>query len=109
MDKEDKKINEDSKNLVELLLPRLQLAHQTVDELVKVYKEYGKDFNMEKAYDQEIDELMKESDTRKQPNHPAGSRSNLPGQSTYGPESTGMKTAKLNTGMVTEKSVNIRR
>jgi len=109
MDKEDKKINEDSKNLVELLLPRLQLAHQTVDELVKVYKEYGKDFDMEKAYDQEIDEQMKESDTRKQSNHPAGSRSNLPGQSIKGgPESTGMRTGKLNTGLVADYSKNMR-
>ena len=41
MDKQDPKINEESKNLVELLIPRLQIAHQTVDELVKVYKEYG--------------------------------------------------------------------
>ena len=60
MDKQDTKINEETKNLVELLIPRLQLAHQTVDELVKVYKEYGQSYDREKAYTEEIDVQMKE-------------------------------------------------
>jgi hypothetical protein len=58
--KQDVKINEETKNLVELLIPRLQLAHQTVDELVKVYKEYGQSYDREKAYTEEIDVQMKE-------------------------------------------------
>jgi len=60
LDKADPKINEESKNLVELLIPRLTLAHSTVDELVKVYKEYGTNYDREKAYTEEIDTQMKE-------------------------------------------------
>lgn len=54
-DKADLKINEESKNLVEQLIPRLQIAHQVVDELVTVYREYGKDYDRERAYAEEID------------------------------------------------------
>lgn len=39
--KEDVKINEETKNLVAQLIVKLDRAHQTIDELVKVYKEYG--------------------------------------------------------------------
>lgn len=33
-DKQDIKVSEESKNLIELLIPRLKAAHQVVDELV---------------------------------------------------------------------------
>ena len=35
------------------------MAHQTVDELVKVFDHYGKDYDREKAYTEEIDVGMK--------------------------------------------------
>ena len=54
------KITEETKNLVEELIPRLETAHQTVDELVKVYQEYGRDYDREKAYTEEIDVKIEE-------------------------------------------------
>ena len=55
LDKQDVKINEDSKNLVEMLVGKLDIAHRTVDELVKVYQAYGQDYSMEKAYTEDIE------------------------------------------------------
>ena len=105
MDKSDVKINEESKNLVEQLIPRLALAHQTVDELVKVYKEYGTDYDREKAYTEEIDVQMKEAAQKRQ--IAAGKLAKAEGAqaSTIGGQSD-MKTGKLNTSMLTD---NIRR
>jgi len=34
---------------------KLDRSHQTVDELVKVYREYGGGYNREQAYREEID------------------------------------------------------
>lgn len=55
LDKQDQKINEDTKNLVEMLVGKLDIAHRTVDELVKVYQAYGQDYSVEKAYAEDIE------------------------------------------------------
>ena len=48
--------------MVEELIPRLEVAHQTVDELVKVFDTYGKDkYDREKAYTDEIDHQVEEN------------------------------------------------
>lgn len=54
--KEDIKITDDTKNLVELLNIKLEKTSQTVDELVRVFNEYGQDYNKEKAYTESIQE-----------------------------------------------------
>ena len=55
LDKQDQRVGEDSKNLVELLTGKLDIAHRTVDELVKVYQAYGQDYSREKAYSEDIE------------------------------------------------------
>ena len=98
LEKQDVKINEESKDLVGQLIPRLQTAHQTVDELVRVYDHYGRDYDREKAYTEEIDVAMK-NQNEKQPKAaaaPVRSKAgggNDPGQgSTLGAkDSTGLK------------------
>ena len=57
-DKQDVKINEETKNLVEQLTLKLEKAHQTVDELVQVYDKYGQDYNRDKAYAEDIEAAM---------------------------------------------------
>lgn len=54
--KEDIKITEDTKNLVELLNTKLEKINFTIEELVKVYNEYGQDYNIDKAYLERIQE-----------------------------------------------------
>ena len=53
--KPEGKCNEESPNLVPELIARLDRAHQTVDELVKVQREYGLDYSREKAYTEDVD------------------------------------------------------
>lgn len=53
--KQDIKIHEGTEDLVEALLMKLDRSHQTVDELVKVYREYGGGYVREQAYREEID------------------------------------------------------
>jgi hypothetical protein len=65
-DKQDIKINEESKNLIELLVPRLKAAHQVVDELVQVYKTYGAEYDRVVAYNEEIDIQQKEDNEKNQ-------------------------------------------
>lgn len=48
-------MNEESKNLLPQLISKLDRAHQTVDELVKVYAEYGLDYNRDRAYIEDIE------------------------------------------------------
>ena len=43
---------------MEQLTNKLDRAHQTVDELVKVHREYGQDYSREKAYAEDIDAQM---------------------------------------------------
>ena len=47
--RDEAKVHEESKNLVASLLTRLERAHQTVDDLVKVYQEFGGDGEKEKV------------------------------------------------------------
>ena len=86
-------------------MPRLQLAHQTVDELVKVYKEYGQDYDREKAYTEEIDVAMKEAadkrmakEARTTGQHDGASR--LGDTKSMGMKPYPSKTGKLNTTML---------
>ena len=48
--KEDIKISEETKNLVELLNIKLEKTAQTIDELSQVYNEFGHDYNKDQAY-----------------------------------------------------------
>ena len=54
-DTQDVRIREGDKDLVEQLTKKLGKAHQTIDELVKVYEAYGTDYNREKAYAEDIE------------------------------------------------------
>jgi hypothetical protein len=38
-----------------MLTAKLDIAHRTVDELVKVYQAYGQDYSREKAYTEDIE------------------------------------------------------
>lgn len=99
LDKQDVRIREGDKDLVEQLQIKLDRAHQTVDELVKVYREYGQDYNREKAYAEDIDVTMGHATSAKYGQSLPGNRGTNQGQSTLpGHESTGMKTAKLQSG-----------
>lgn len=53
--KPDGKVNEETENLVEELIASLDRSHQTVDELVQVHRAYGRDYDREKAYTEDID------------------------------------------------------
>ena len=53
--KEELKVSEDGKNLMPQLISKIDRAHQTVDELVKVYAEYGGDYNRDRAYIEDIE------------------------------------------------------
>lgn len=64
LDKQDQKINEDTKNLVEMLVGKLDIAHRTVDELVKVYQAYGQDYSVEKAYAEDIEAQIQMNQTK---------------------------------------------
>ena len=97
LDKQDVKINEDSKNLVELLVAKLDIAHRTVDELVKVYQQYGQDYSVEKAYAEDIEAQIQATKARA----PQGTPGAKPTKSTQQvDDSTGMKTGKLQTGSI---------
>lgn len=52
--KEDVKITEDTKNLVEELNIKLEKISQTIEELQQVFDEYGQDYNKDRAYSQII-------------------------------------------------------
>jgi hypothetical protein len=109
LDKPDVRINEESKNLVEQLIPRLQVAHQVVDELVQVYNQYGKDYDREKAYAEEIDTAQREAAEKQKlalANRAAKEFEKL--REIVG-ESTGNKTGKAGaTSQLGEKTQNIR-
>lgn len=65
--KDEVKVNEESKNLVPQLISKLDRAHQTVDELVKVYAEYGGEYNRDRAYIEDIEaRAAAERDTKQQ-------------------------------------------
>ena len=51
-------IKEGDANLVDLLTKKIGKAQITIEELQKVYKEYGHDYNMDKAYSEEIEAQM---------------------------------------------------
>lgn len=53
--KQDIKIHEGTEDLIESMLLKLDRSHQTIDELVKVYREYGTGYNPKQAYREEID------------------------------------------------------
>lgn len=99
---DDKSKDEEARNRVEHLITKLERASRTVEELVRVYREYGTDYTREKAYTEEID-AMKEEQAQAQAaaqaqKAAAGNRQANPVQaSTFGAgqESTGMKTGKL--------------
>lgn len=48
-------INEGSKDLVHLMNEKLDKAHQTADELHKVFEKYGHDYDRDKAYAEDIE------------------------------------------------------
>ena len=92
--KPDGKVNEETENLVEELIASLDRAHQTVDELVQVHRAYGRDYDRERAYTEDIDAQI----AAQARNTQAISGNRGPAQSTTGGhESTGMRTGKLNT------------
>ena len=44
--------------MVKALVEKLDKAHGVVDELVRVFREYGADYDREKAYTEDIDAKM---------------------------------------------------
>lgn len=83
--------------MVPELIARLDRAHQTVDELVKVQREYGLDYSREKAYTEDVDTQIAQAAQARQAQAQPGRTTNAGQNSTLGgQESTSMKTGKLN-------------
>lgn len=93
---EHEDVKEDSKNLVDQLNKKLDGALKTVEELANVFREYGADYNQDKAY---AENVYQEEEV--QPNTRQGvgkqSRSKVEGKSNY--DNISMKTTnKRDTG-----------
>lgn len=52
---QDDRIKEDTKNIVQELNKKLEKAHQTADELHKVYEKFGNEYDREKAYAEDLE------------------------------------------------------
>lgn len=80
-----------------MLTAKLDIAHRTVDELVKVYQAYGQDYSREKAYTEDIEAQIQAEKPKVAQAPPA----RAPGKQTQQvDDSTGVKTGKLNTNSI---------
>lgn len=94
LEKQNYKINEETKNLVELMNIKLDKAHMTADELHKVFEKYGNEYDRDKAYAEDI-EAQNQSKQTKKPM--ATTKTSQVQRATEGNvDSTGQKTGKIN-------------
>ena len=78
-------ISEGTKDLVQKLVQAMSTAQQTVQELVQVHETYGRDYDRNKAYAEDIDfERSKEMQKKGSAQVPARQRANAPGGGAMG-------------------------
>ena len=96
----DNAINETTPNLVDELIIKLDKTYQTIEELVKVHEAYGKDYDQEKAYTEEIDAGVRnnrgnQERQNKKPDYNQNKTANRGDNSTIGGQSNQQRTGKL--------------
>lgn len=74
---------------------KLDKAHQTADELHKVFEKYGNDYDRDKAYAEDIEAQNQPKNAQKAPVMRSQAKTNDGGF-----ESTGQKTGKINPAIV---------